>query len=38
MFYLILSMLKWVVSHLCQPNITHLLSMLSGLDQVNPPY
>ena len=24
--------------HLCQPNTTHLLSVSSGLGQVNPPY
>ena len=37
MLYLILSKLKWVVSHSRQPNTTCLLSVSSGLGQVNPP-
>ena len=35
MLYLILCRLKWVVLHLCQPNTTRLLSVSSGLGQVN---
>ena len=36
--YLILSKLKWVVSHSCQPNTTCLLNVSSRLVQVNLPH
>ena len=37
-YILILCKLKWIVLHLCQPNMICLLSVPNGLGQVNPLY